>query len=124
TGGRDGAPLEFGMFASPLSPPSRDLNRALAGAYLAAAGAFLNAEAVALEQRGDPDAIHIAICYFLVKKLRGYADKLGLGGGQAWAVLDAKFAILAERAKLSDTALSGLAVSAQMIVTDNTVFRF
>ena len=52
-------PLEFGMFASPLSPPNRDLNRALVTAYLAAAGAYLNAEAIGLEQRGDPDAIHV-----------------------------------------------------------------
>ncbi len=123
-GGRNGAPLQFGMFAAPLSPPSRDLNRALAEAYLAAAGSYLNAEVVALEQRGDPDAIHVAICYFLVKKLRGYADRLGLSGGQAWMVLDSKFTLLAERAKLSDSDLGGLAASAQRIVTDSTVFRF
>jgi hypothetical protein len=123
-GGRAGTPLEFGMFASPLSPPGRDLNRALATAYLAAAGTYLNAEAIALEQRGDPDALHVAICYFLVKKLRGYVDKLGLDRGQAWMVLDAKFAAIAERAKLSDSALSGLAMSAQRIVTENNVFRF
>lgn len=123
-GGREGKPLEFGMFASPLSPPSRDLNRPLAEAYLAAAGTYLNAEAVGLEQRGDPEAIHVGLCYFLVKKLRGYADGLGLGAGQAWMVLDAKYTVLAERAKLSDSALSGLAAAAQRIVTENTVFRF
>lgn len=123
-GGRGGAPLEFGMFASPLSPPSRDLNRPLAQAYLDAAGSYLNAEAVGLEQRGDPEAIHVALCYFLVKKLRGYADRLGLGRGQAWMVLDAKYTILAERAKLSNSALIGLAATAQRIVTENTVFRF
>jgi hypothetical protein len=123
-GGRGGAPLEFGMFASPLSPPSREMNRPLAQAYLNAAGSYLNAEAVGLEQRGDPDAIHIALCYFLVKKLRGYADNLGLSRGQAWMVLDAKYTVLAERAKLSDSALSGLAASAQRLVTENTVFRF
>ena len=124
TGGRDGAPLEFGMFASPLSPPSRDLNRALAEAYLAAAGAYLTAEAIKLEQRGDPHAVQVALCYFLVKKLRGYADRLGLGGGQAWAVLDAKYTVLAERAKLSDSDLGGLAAVARRIVTENTVYRF
>jgi hypothetical protein len=124
TGGREGAPLEFGMFASPLSPPSRDFNRGLVGAYLSAAGAYLNAEAIGLEQRGDPDAIHVALCFFLVKKLRGYADRLGLDRGQEWVVLDAKYSILAERAKLSDPALSGLAAAAQRIVTENTVFRF
>lgn len=123
-GGRAGAPLEFGMFAGPLSPPSRDLNRALAGAYLAAAGAYLNAEAIGLEQRGDPEAIHVALCYFLVKKLRGYADRLSPGGGQVWMVLDAKYTVLAERAKLSNSALGGLAAAAQRIVTENTVFRF
>lgn len=123
-GGREGVPLEFGTFASPLSPPSRDLNRALVGAYLAAAGSYLDAEVIGLEQRGDPDAIHVALCFFLVKKLRGYADRLGLDRGQHWAVLDAKYSILAERAKLSDTALSGLATVAQRIVTENTVFRF
>lgn len=123
-GGREGKPLEFGMFASPLSPPSRDMNRPLAEAYLAAAGTYLHAEAAGLEQRGAPEAIHVALCYFLVKKLRGYADRLSLGNGQAWMVLDAKYAILAERAKLSDSALSGLAAAAQRIVTENTVFRF
>jgi hypothetical protein len=123
-GGRGGAPLEFGIFASPLSPPGRDVNRALAQGYLAAAGTFLNAEGVALEQRGDPDAVHVAICYFLVKKLGGYAGRPGLGGVQAWMVLDAKFTVLAERAKLSDSDLNGLAASAQRIVTENTVFRF
>ena len=124
TGGRNGAPLEFGMFASPLSPPSRDLNRALVGAYLAAAGSYLNAEVIGLEQQGGPDAIHVGLCYFLVKKLRGYADRLGLDRSQNWVMLDTKFAILAERAKLSSSALSGLATVAQRIVTENTVFRF
>ncbi|HKC65386.1 MAG TPA: hypothetical protein VKB86_17215, partial [Pyrinomonadaceae bacterium] len=122
-GGR-GAPLEFGMFASPLSPPSRDLNHTLVQDYLAAAGSYLNTDVVALEQRADPDVVHVALCYFLVKKLRGYADKLGLNGGQAWTVLDAKFTVQAERAKLSGSDLSGLAASAQRIVTENTVFRF
>jgi hypothetical protein len=124
SGGSGNTPLEFGMFASPLSPPSRDLNRPLAQAYLAAAGSYLNTEAVGLEQRGDPAAIHVGLCYFLVKKLRGYAERLGLGQPQAWAVLDAKYIVLAERAKLSDSALSGLAATAQRIVTENTVFQF
>ena len=123
-GGRDGVPLDFGMYASPLSPPSRDLNRALITAYLAASSAYLNAEAYGLEQHGDPDAIHVALSFFLVKKLRGYADRLGLDGGQTWVALDTKFAILAERAKLSDPTLSGLTTVAQRIVSDNTVFRF
>jgi hypothetical protein len=101
------------MFAGPLSPPSRNMNRPLAQGFLDAAGSYLNAEAVGLEQRGDPEAIHIALCYFLVKKLRGYADRLGLSRGQAWMVLDAKYTVLAERAKLSDSALSGLASGEQ-----------
>lgn len=124
SGGSGGAPLEFGMFTSPLSPPSMDVNRPLAQAYLVAAGSYLNAEAVGLEQRGDPNAIHVGLCYFLVKKLRGYAERLGLGQPQAWAVLDAKYTVIAERAKLSDSALSGLAATAQRMVTENTVFRF
>lgn len=124
SGGSGGTPLEFGMFASPLSPPSRDVNRPLTQAYLAAAGSYLNAEAVGLEQRGDPDAIHVGLCYFLVKKLRGYAERMGLGQPQAWAVLDAKYTALAERAKLSDSALTGLAATAQRLVTENTVFWF
>lgn len=123
-GRREGAPLEFGMFASPLSPPTRDLNRALVEAYLAAAGTYLSVEAIGLEQGGDPDALHVGLCYFLVKKLRGYADRLGLNRGQVWTVLDAKYTALAERAKLSDSALNGLAAAAQRLVTENTVFRF
>lgn len=39
-------------------------------------------------------------------------------------VLDAKYTVLAGRAKLSDSALIGLAATAQRIVTENTVFRF
>lgn len=69
-------------------------------------------------------AIHVALCYFLVKKLRGYAERLGLGGVQAWAVLDARYTVLAERAKLSDSDLNGLAAVARRVVTENTVFRF
>ena len=65
-----------------------------------------------------------ALSFFLVKKLRGYADRLGLDRSQNWVVLDAKYTMLAERAKLSDPALSGLATVAQRIVTENTVFRF
>jgi hypothetical protein len=122
--GREDVPLEFGMFASPLSPPSRDLNRALVAAYLAASGAYLNAEAIGLEQRGDPDAIHIALCFFLIKKLRGYAERLGLDHAKEWVVLDAKYTLLAERAKLNNEVLTGLAMVAQRIVTENTVFRF
>jgi hypothetical protein len=123
-GGRDGVPLEFGMYASPLSPPTKELNRPLVTAYLTASGAYLNAEAIGLEQQSDPDAIHVALSFFLVKKLRGYSDLLGLDGGQNWVALDTKFAMLAERAKLSDPVLSGLATVAQRIVTENTVFRF
>ena len=123
-GGHDGLPLEFGTFASPLSPPSRDLDRALVAAYLTASSAYLNNEAIGLEQRPDPDAIHVAACFFLVKKLRGYADRLNLEGTQNWPLLDAKYTYLAERAKLSDGTLSGLATVAQRIVAENTVFRF
>ena len=120
-----GGPIDFGMFASPLSPaPTRDLNRALVGAYLTAASSYLNAEGMGLEQRANPDAVHVGLCFFLVKKLRGYADKLNLDRGQQWAVLDAKYTIVAERAKLSGPAVSGLATMAQRIVTENTVFRF
>jgi hypothetical protein len=123
-GGREGLPLEFGTFASLLSPPSRDLNRTLVAAYLAAAGAYLNAEAIRLEPLSDPDAIHVGHIFFLVKKLRGYANSVGLDGGQNWAVLDTKYTLLAGRAKLSEQALSGLATVAQRIVAENTVFRF
>ena len=123
-GGSEGVPLEFGIFASPLSPPSRELNRTLVAAYLAAAGAYLNAEAIGLEQRADPDPIHVANIWFLVKKLGGYAGRIGLDGGQNWVVLDTKYTVLAERMKLSDQVLSDLASVAQRIVTENTVFRF
>jgi hypothetical protein len=123
-GGRDSMPLEFGTFASPLSPPSTDLNRSLVAAYLAASGIYLNAEAFGLEQRGNPDAIHVGLSFFLVKKLAAYAEKLGIDGGQNWPLLDAKYSMLAERAKLSDQALSGLTTVAQRIVAENTVFRF
>ncbi|HEU4871230.1 MAG TPA: hypothetical protein VFT08_10300 [Pyrinomonadaceae bacterium] len=123
-GGREGVPLEFGMFASPLSPPTRELNRELVAAYLAASGVYLNAEAIGLEQRVDPDPIHVANIWFLVKKLRSYANALGVDGGQNWMVLDSKYTLLAERAKLSDQVLNGLASVAQRIVTENTVFRF
>lgn len=120
-----GGSIDFGMFASPLSPaPTKDLNRALVGAYLTAASSYLNAEGMGLERRANPDAVHVGLCFFLVKKLRGYADKLNLDRGQQWAVLDAKYTIVAERAKLSGPALSGLATVAQRIVTENTVFRF
>lgn len=124
TGGRDGVPLEFGMFASPLLPPTTELNRVLVEAYLAAAGSYLNVEVMGLEQNPDPDVIQVSLCFFLIKKLRGYADRLGLERGQYWAVLDAKYTILAERAKLTHSVLSGLTTVAQRIVADNTVFRF
>ena len=124
TGGRDGVPLEFGMLASPLSQSTTELNRALMETYLVAAGAYLNAEGIGLEQNADPDTVQVGLCFFLVKKLRGYADRLGLDRGQHWAMLDAKYTILAERAKLSHPTLSGLTAAAQRIVTENTVFRF
>ena len=123
-GGREGAPLEFGMYASPLTPPSRELNRSLVAAYLAASGVYLNAEANGLEQRGDPDPSHVALTLFLVKKLTGYAERLGLDAGQNWRLLDAKYTMLAERAKLNDQMVNGLASAAQRIVTENTVFQF
>lgn len=123
-GGRDGVPLEFGMFASPLSPPSRELNRPLVAAYLGAAGAYLNTVAIGLEQQVNPDAIHVGFSFFLVKKLAGYAEKLGLDGGYNWVVLNAKYAMFAERAKLNDQSLSALATTAERIVAENTMFRF
>jgi hypothetical protein len=123
-GGREGTPFEFGMFASPLSPPSRELNRVLVSDYLAASGTYLNTEAIGLEQRSDPDPMHVALIWFLVKKLKGYADRLGLDGGQNWLMLDSKYTLLAQRVKLSDQVLVGLASVAQRIVTENTMFRF
>ena len=123
-GGDEGMPLEFGMFASPLSPPSRELNRELVAGYLTASGAYLNAEAIGLEQSRAPDPIHVALTWFLVKKLSGYADRLGLDGGQNWAGLDAKYTIVAERMKMSDQVLSGLASVAHRIVTENSAFWF
>jgi hypothetical protein len=121
--GRDGS-IEFGTFASPLSPPNRGLNRELVAAYLTASGGYLNAQANLIEQLGDPDPHRVGLTFFLVKKLVGYAERLGLDGGQNWAAIDAKFTILAERAKLSAQALSGLNTVAQRIVTENSVFRF
>jgi hypothetical protein len=123
-GGGEGAALETGMFASPLSPPSRDLNQALVQAYLAASGTYLNAEALALEQRANPDAVQVALCFFLVKKLRGYVDRLGLDPGQGWSVLDTKFTVIAERAKVGTQILNDVATVAQRLVAENTVFRF
>jgi hypothetical protein len=66
-------------------------------AYLIASGAYLNTEAIGLDQRVDPDPIHVANIWFLVKKLGGYADRLGLVARQNWLVLDAKYTMLAER---------------------------
>lgn len=123
-GGRDGTPLEFGMYASPLSPPTRNLNRELVAAYLAASGAYLNTEAIGLEQQANPDSVHVGLIFFLVKKLLVYANKLGLDGGQNWAVLDAKYSVLAVRSKLNDEVLSSMTAMAQRIVTENSVFRF
>jgi hypothetical protein len=122
--GGDGRPLEFGTFASPLSPATKDLNQPLVASYLAASGAYLNAQANELEQLANADAIRVALNFFLVKKLRGYVDKLGLNRAQEWAVLDTKYTLLAERAKISNRDLSDLASVAQRIVTENTVFRF
>lgn len=123
-GGRDGLPFEFGMYAGPLSPPSRELNRILVASYLAASGSYLNAEANGLEQRDNPDPMHVALILFLVKKLAGYADRLSLDGGQNWRLLDSKYTMLAERAKLGDQTVRDLASVAQRIVTENTVFQF
>lgn len=123
-GGGEGAPLESGTFASPLSPPSRDLNQALVRDYLTASAVYLNGEALALEQRAAPDPIQAALCFFLVKKLRGYVDKLGIDRGQEWAVLEARLTIVAERSKIGSTILGDLATVAQRIVAENTVFRF
>jgi hypothetical protein len=124
TGGRDGVPLQFGTFASPLSPASRTMDRALVAAYLTASAIYLTRELTGLEQRAEPDAVQVGLDFFLVKKLRGYADKLVIDGGQDWIMLDAKYSMIAERAKLNDNALSGLATVAQRIVAENTVFRF
>lgn len=124
TGGRDGVPLQFGTFASPLSPASRTMDRALVAAYLTASAIYLTRELIGLEQRAEPDAVQVGLDFFLVKKLRGYADKLVIDGGQDWIMLDAKYSMIAERAKLNDNALSGLATVAQRIVAENTVFRF
>jgi hypothetical protein len=122
--GGEGMPLQTGMFASPLLPPSRNLNQALVRSYLAASVAYLNAETLALEQRPEPDAIQVALCFYLVKKLRAYVNRLALDRGQDWAVLDAKLTIIAERAKVGVTALSDLATVAERVVAENSVFRF
>jgi len=82
--GGEGMPPDFGMFASPLSPPNRDLNRELVTAYLSASGGYLNAQAIGLEQSSSPDVYHVAFLWFLVRKLGSYAATLGLYGGQNW----------------------------------------
>ena len=125
SGGYDGYPLVFGtMILGPLYPPHRDLNRALVAEYLAAAGAYLNAEATQLEQPGNLDPNEIGRCFFLAKKLRAYVDRTGLDGGQNWPLLDARYTMLAERVKITDRALSGLAEVAQRIVAEHMVARF
>lgn len=125
SGGFAGAPLEFGfMLLAPLSPPSKDLNRSLVSAYLAASGAYLNSEAIGLDQRVELDPNHVGRCFFLTKKLRVYADRVGLDGGQNWPLLDAKYLLFAERAKIPERTLSGLVTVAQRIVSENTVARF
>ena len=124
TGGREGVPLDFGTFAIPLSPPTTQLNRVLVEAYLAAAASYLNVEVMALERSPEPDPIQISLCFFLTQKLGGYAVRLGLDRGQHWAVLAAKYTILAERAKVTNSVVSGLTTVAQRIVAESTVFRF
>ena len=116
----------FGMMLvnNSVPPPGAEVDQALARAYLAAAGLFLSAQAVALEQPGEPDAGQVGYCYFLVKKLRAYADKLSLNGDHSWDALDAKFEILARRAKLGDDALGGLARFARRIATENNAIEF
>ena len=125
SGGFAGAPLEFGfMLLTPLSPPSKALHRSLISAYLAASGAYLNSEAIGLDQRVEPDPNHVGRCFFLTKKLRTYTDRVGLDGGHNWPLLEGKYMSLAERAKIPERTLSGLATVAQRIVTENTVARF
>ena len=125
SGGFGGAALVFGfLMLSPLSPPTKEMNQSLVTAYLNASGRYLNAEAIGLEQRTDIDPNHVGRCFFLVKKMRAYANRLGLDGGQNWALLDAKYTMLAERAKITERALTDLAEVAQRIVTKNTAARF
>ncbi|HEX5833213.1 MAG TPA: hypothetical protein VFY34_05150, partial [Pyrinomonadaceae bacterium] len=93
-------------------------------AYLAAAASYLNVEVMALERSPEPDPIQISLCFFLTQKLGGYAVRLGLDRGQHWAVLAAKYTILAERAKVTTSVVSGLTTVAQRIVAESTVFRF
>jgi hypothetical protein len=124
---RGEGPTVFGMMLVNISvpPPGAEVNQSLARAYLAAAGLFLNAQAVALEQGGESaDAARVGYCYFLAKKLRTYADRLGLNDDHSWDALDAKFEILARRAKLADDTLVGLARFAQRIATENNAIEF
>jgi hypothetical protein len=116
----------FGMMLvnNSVAPPSAEVSPALARAYLAAAGAFLSAQAVALEQGDAPDAAQAGYCYFLVKKLKAYADKLSLNADHSWDALDAKFEILARRARLSGDTLGGLSMFARRIATESHAIEF
>ena len=118
------APPAFGMYTSPLEPPPGALNPALAREFLSAAGLYLSARAAALEQPAQLEWPYVGFCYFLVKKLRGYADKLDLNRDHAWQALEAKYELLAERARLDASTLASLSGLARRVVDDNNVFQF
>jgi len=124
TNGTDSPNIQFGALTTNLSPSPKPFNLELARAYLNAAYIYLVAKSIPLEQEGHPNAEYVIQCYFLAKKLNGYANKLNLNQNRQWEQLSNKHELIAQRAGLTISDLSGLSNLAEKLVNEGSIFQF
>ncbi|MGZ8842805.1 MAG: hypothetical protein ACXW18_04030 [Pyrinomonadaceae bacterium] len=115
---------QFGALTSNLFPTQVTLNAVLADEYLSAAEAFLRQRLVALHGQPTLDQEYVVQCYFLAVKLNAYASRLSLMHHDRWRQLSAQFDLLARRASVAPEDLSAIALNAERLATEGTVFKF
>jgi hypothetical protein len=116
--------IEYASLTNNLLPSPKPFSLELAGTYLNAAYIFLEAKRIRLEQEGQLNAEYVMQCYFLAKKLNGYANRLNLNQNRQWEQLSSRYELIAQRAGFTVVDLNNLSNTAQRLVNEGSIFQF
>jgi hypothetical protein len=116
--------IEFGSFATNLSPPPGRFNVEIAKAYLISAYRFLEERLVILQPQTELDQEYLIQCYFLIRKLNEYAVRLNLNDGARGAQLSRNYELMSQRASLTNDALASIAQLAARQAAEGSIFQF
>jgi hypothetical protein len=116
--------IEYGSLTVNLSPTQKPFSLQLGKTYLNAAYRFLEQRLFVLQQQKELDPEYLIQCYFLARKLNGYATKLNIDNNRRWEQLSKYYEVLGQRAGLTRSDLDGLAELAERLVAEGSIFEF